>query len=763
MTKYLSKKIFKLFLLFFIYSVLPASAQLICTDVNPDISGTGTYTQDIDLNNDATPDFRITGSQTGTLSMTLVQAQQIGTGNSVLCTGGGEAQALTPGTVIDGNSTTWVQMNSGNQIMALQANTLLVGPWVGATDLYLGLKLMINSNTHYGWARFSFYAPANSFTFKDYAYNAIPNQQILAGQGCGSLAYPVFSITPQLCVGSAATLVANTGTQAVTNYVWASLGGGAVFTPSNTVNTAVTFSAAGNYTVLLITVASGTVGIMSNTVEVGFTPTLTNNSPICSGETLSLSAIGGTSYAWTGPLSFTSTSPTPTISTTSINSTGPYFVLVTSAFGCTAQGITLGIVKILPSLTLSPSGGTVCTTGSGLALQVSGTSDALQWMPPTGLSTPTGSNVIAFPSANTIYTVIGTVNGCTNIATVPVNVEAPAAISMVSSSNSFCAQSHNGSPASVTITLNGANNYSTTINNSTIFASLTTGMTTILSAMPGFNSNMPVTGTASITAFNGVCSVVNAVTLTIVPNPTVVVVTPQVTICEGDFVNLSVSGGNDFIWDNTVPGLNAYTGNTVNASPTITTIFPVYASKAGCASATKQFTVNVNAKPTLSAADRTVCISSSVTLTVSGASNYQWAGPDGFFSSTANAKIPPSSSAGVKIFTVTGTDANSCLNIKTVNLYTDLCTGVYSSEKEVEFVLFPNPFKNNLFVAGIQPMKNVRVEVRDVSGKLLSDKVVSFGDNETGSLDMTALPGGVYIVSILIENETIKNYRVTKE
>src|SRR3954468_4295830 len=123
----LSKYIFKFFLLLLMVPLRPVFAQLICTDVNPDISAVGTYTQDIDLNNDATPDFRITGAQTGTFSMALVQAQQIGTGNSVLCTGGGEASALTAGSVIDGNASTWVPMNLGNQIMALQANTLFVG------------------------------------------------------------------------------------------------------------------------------------------------------------------------------------------------------------------------------------------------------------------------------------------------------------------------------------------------------------------------------------------------------------------------------------------------------------------------------------------------------------------------------------------------------------------------------------------------------------------------------------------------------------
>ncbi len=762
MTTTLFNNLFRLCILFLVFSVPPAFSQIVCTDVNPDISAVGNYTQDIDLNNDATPDFRITGAQTGTFSMALAQAQQIGTGNSVLGTGGGEAQALIAGTVIDGNATTWVQMNSGNQIMALQAGTTLIGPWIGATDLYLGLKLIINSNTHYGWARFSFYSPANSYTFKDYAYNSIPNQQILAGQGCGSPAYPVFSITPQLCVGSAATLVANTGSQAATNYVWASVGGGAVFTPSNTVNTAVTFSAPGTYTILLVTITSGTIGIMQNTVEVGFTPTLTSNAPICSGETLTLSVTGGTSYAWNGPLGFTSSGATTSINSASVNNSGTYSVLVTSAIGCTAIATSQIIVKVLPLITITPPSGTVCTSGTALPLQASGTSSGLLWIPPNGLSATTGSNVNAFPSANTIYTVIGmSSNGCTNIATVPVNVEAPATFTLIQSANSLCAQGHNGSPANVTITLVGGNNYLTSVNNSSALGSLTAGMTTIYNSMSPY-SNVPVSATSTIVAYNGICSVAFPVSITVISNPTVTIFNPLATICEGDAVTLTAGGATDYTWDNTVPGLNTYTGGAVVASPTVTTIFALYGSKAGCASASVQQTVNVNPKPVLSATDRTVCINAPATLTVAGAASYQWSGPGGFSSTNASAQVPGSSGAGIKVYTVTGTTAKNCVATKMVSLYADQCTGLYSSEKENEFVLFPNPFNSTLRISSASNMGSIQVTVRDVTGKIVAEANISYED-ENKILDLSALPEGIFIVSLKTEEKETKTYRVTKQ
>ncbi len=46
---------------------------------------------------------------------------------------------------------------------------------------YLGLRFTIAGETHYGWARLSIPSAAG-FTLKDYAYNSVPGEGILAGQ-----------------------------------------------------------------------------------------------------------------------------------------------------------------------------------------------------------------------------------------------------------------------------------------------------------------------------------------------------------------------------------------------------------------------------------------------------------------------------------------------------------------------------------------------------------------------------------------------------
>ncbi len=62
--------------------------------------------------------------------------------------------------------------------------SMIAGGWSSSTDGYVGLKLKKGANVYYGWVRLLVSASSKSasFTIKDYAYNNISNQNILAGQ-----------------------------------------------------------------------------------------------------------------------------------------------------------------------------------------------------------------------------------------------------------------------------------------------------------------------------------------------------------------------------------------------------------------------------------------------------------------------------------------------------------------------------------------------------------------------------------------------------
>ncbi|MFI5172785.1 MAG: Calx-beta domain-containing protein [Chitinophagales bacterium] len=64
---------------------------------------------------------------------------------------------------------------------------LTEGYWPGATDKYLGLRFSVGADEFYGWARLDCGPDHHSFTIKDYAYNATPNEAIVIGGGAAPI------------------------------------------------------------------------------------------------------------------------------------------------------------------------------------------------------------------------------------------------------------------------------------------------------------------------------------------------------------------------------------------------------------------------------------------------------------------------------------------------------------------------------------------------------------------------------------------------
>ena len=60
------------------------------------------------------------------------------------------------------------------------------GYWFNVTDRYLGLKFVVNGNTHYGWARLSVSSGFVTATLTGYAYETIPNKSIITGKTKGA-------------------------------------------------------------------------------------------------------------------------------------------------------------------------------------------------------------------------------------------------------------------------------------------------------------------------------------------------------------------------------------------------------------------------------------------------------------------------------------------------------------------------------------------------------------------------------------------------
>ncbi len=157
-------------ILFFFNSRL--YSQIIYTDI-PDATPNATYS--LDLNNDNTVDFLI---QFDLADKVICKPQHNNAYSGNFVGGVHLPWALSASNSICDSLTTWYDANNTGT-MGLGAST---GYWPGATNNYLALKLIVGTNTYYGWARLDFLAMSGSFTIKDYAYHSTPNACIQSGQ-----------------------------------------------------------------------------------------------------------------------------------------------------------------------------------------------------------------------------------------------------------------------------------------------------------------------------------------------------------------------------------------------------------------------------------------------------------------------------------------------------------------------------------------------------------------------------------------------------
>ncbi|WP_179339735.1 T9SS type A sorting domain-containing protein [Winogradskyella ludwigii] len=159
------------------------SGQIIYTDVDPDFSGGGLIDYSLDLDNDGNADFNI---DAGTLSSGAYNFVQIDNssivGNQIL---GSQPLytypfALDNGAIISSGQSSFYSQGTLNFASCYLGSGS--SNWCGTTDKYLGLRFQISGSTHYGWAKLDVSASGDSFTVKEYAYNATADEAIQAGQ-----------------------------------------------------------------------------------------------------------------------------------------------------------------------------------------------------------------------------------------------------------------------------------------------------------------------------------------------------------------------------------------------------------------------------------------------------------------------------------------------------------------------------------------------------------------------------------------------------
>jgi len=130
------------------------------------------------------------------------------------------------------------------------------------------------------------------------------------------------------------------------------------------------------------------------------------------------------------------------------------------------------------------------------------------------------------------------------------------------------------------------------------------------------------------------------------------------TICQGDGIELNITGGDEYLWSPSY-GLSDNTIGNPIANPDTTTNYIVVVTDANGCSGWTEFTVNVLPPATAeTSANAVICPGESVFIAALGGLDYAWSPTDGLVDPTApSTEATPTETT---TYTVTVTDANGC-------------------------------------------------------------------------------------------------------
>ena len=478
-----------------------------------------------------------------------------------------------------------------------------------------------------------------------------------------------------VCVGDADPTITFTGANGTAPYVFTyTLNGGTNQTITSVGATAtITVSTAvdGMFTYDLVSVedANGCAQAQAGTANVTVNPLPNVNAGIdqaeCDGVQITLNGSGAVNYVWSGGV-------TDGVAFNQAVGTTTYTVTGTDANGCVNTDDVDVEIYPLPPVDAGVDqtvcdGDQVTLSGSGAVSYVwdNGATDGVAFTP--GLGT-------------TIYTVIGTdANGCVNTDDMTVTVN-PNPTPTINGATEYCAGTFAtlstdqpyttyawstgdntpttnvtdaDNPITVTVT-NGfgcsgtSGVFTVTENNVITYNSSITICQGDVAVIHGNNETVAGVYSQTFILPTG-CDSISNVTLIVNPLPNVNAGVDQV-VCDGVATTLTATGALNYVWDNGVTNGVAFTQGVGTTTYTVTGT-----DINGCVN-TDQVDVTVNPLPNVDAgAAQTVCDGTQVTLTGAGALSYAW--DNGV---TDNTPFTPG--VGTTNYTVTGTDANGCVN-----------------------------------------------------------------------------------------------------
>jgi gliding motility-associated-like protein len=575
---------------------------------------------------------------------------------------------------------------------------------------------------------------------------------------------------PQLCAtGGQVRMQAGTAS----SYQWLLNGTAISGATSQTYNA----TQSGTYRVALVNALGCRDTSRAVTITVNPNPTVNavNNAAVCNGANFAginfSGSVVGTVYNWTNSnpaigLAASGTGNLPSFPAVNTGTT-PVTATITVTPSYTSNGLTCTGTPITFTITVNPTptanavnNQTLCNGVSTTAISFSGavTGTVYSWTnntPSIGLAVSGTGNIASFTALNstaapitaTITVTPSYANGgvtCTGTAqtfTITVN---PTPTVTLPSDQTICNGANTTAVAfsgAVTGTVYSWTNNTTSIGlaasgtgNIASFAAVNTGTTPVtatITVTPSFtNSGVTCTGTP------------RSFTITVNPTPTVNAVSNQ-SVCNGAATTaISFSGavtGTVYGWTNTTTSIGlaaSGTGNIASFTALNSTAAPITATitvtpnytngSVTCTGTPRTFTITVNPTPTATLANpgtSVICQGSSVTLTASGGSTYQW---------FLNGNIIPGATAATYPATLPG-----IYTVIPISAFS--CTGTVSNAITLSLISRPTAdFSFDKYCAGF-PTNFTNLS--QVNGSGVVGYAWSFGDGNTSTL---VNPSNVY-------------------
>ncbi len=501
------------------------------------------------------------------------------------------------------------------------------------------------------------------------------------------------------------------------------------------------------------------------------TPVVGSNSPLCAGETLNLTATtstSGVSWAWTGPGSYSSTSQNPSISNTTVASSGEYTATATLN-GCSVADTVHVLVKPAPTPVSASSNTPVCA-GDTLHITIGTSTNGVSysWAGPNSFSANTQNTYVAgsTTAASGWYVATVNLNGCLYKDSTQATVHPIPATPNTSYSNPMCVgetlQLNASTVNNATYNWTGVGNYNANTQNPT-------------------RNNMQFgdTGTYSVTAtINGCTSPAGQVKVYINPVPFVVIFpTPGDSICIGEQANFTALPNNHggtptYQWRiNGVPTgstATSFSSTTLNHSDVVRVDMTEYTKcRANYVDASNEVemkvlpwlapSVSISASP-----NRPLNVDEYVTFTATttNAGNFpkfQWKrnGQDvqGATGAVWSANtLNDNDSISVEI--ISNYRCPQPTNAVSNGIRVKVLTGVGDVDQQTKLALYPNPNNGKFVLKGIiNNHEKVKIEVFNALGQIVYRTEVETANGELHTeIAMHETAAGVYMLKLYTDD-----------